>query len=180
MDASKYFDLKAAVLERGFADEISWAEDIQPCESADDFALEHAFVVCNSGMKAQIAVVIYRKVRAALLAGRPVVEVFGHKGKAAAIEHVWASRAQLFAEFTAAADKLTFLESLPWIGGITKYHLAKNFGVPCCKPDRHLVRIAEGYGTTPEALCRRLADETLNSVPVIDTVLWRAANLGML
>jgi hypothetical protein len=180
LDATIYFDLKTAVLAAGFADEISWAEDIKPCESATDFALEHAFVVCNSGMKAQIAVVIYRKVKDALLSNRPVASVFGHKGKASAIEHVFANRHRLFEEFNAATDKLTFLERLPWIGGITKYHLAKNFGVPCCKPDRHLVRIARDNGTTPELLCERLAQETGNNVPTVDTVLWRAANQGMI
>jgi hypothetical protein len=180
MDASAYFDLKSAVLEAGFADEITWAETIKPCESATDFALEHAFVVCNSGMKAQIAVKIYRKVRDALLNNNPVALVFGHKGKTAAIEHVFTNRHRLFEEFNGATDKLSFLESLPWIGGITKYHLAKNFGIPCCKPDRHLVRIAQQFNTTPELLCERLARETGNSVPVVDTVIWRAANLGMI
>jgi hypothetical protein len=79
-----------------------------------------------------------------------------------------------------AADKLSFFESLPWIGPITKYHLAKNFGVECCKPDRHLVRIARQYDMTPDELCRKLAEETGNSVNTVDTVLWRAANLGFI
>lgn len=180
MDAKAYFDLKQEIISRGYADDVTWSENVEECQSADEFAREHAFVVCNSGMKAQIAVQIFRRVVSALENGRPVIEAFKNKGKVKAIEYVYKNRARLFAEYQEATDKVSFLETLPFIGGITKYHLAKNFGVDCCKPDRHLVRIAEKHNTTPDALCRQLSDETGNSVNTVDTVIWRAANLGLI
>src|SRR3546814_4656185 len=53
--------------------------------------------------------------------------VFGHKGKSAAMDHIWANRPQLFADYLAAPDKIQYCRSIPWIGDITCYHLAKNF-----------------------------------------------------
>lgn len=79
----------------------------------------------------------------------------------------------------AADDKLAFCESLPWIGGITKYHLAKNFGADVAKPDVHLKRLADAAGCTAQALCDRLARETGYRVGTVDVVLWRACAIGL-
>lgn len=186
MNTAEYLELKAAVIEAGYYDDIRWAESIGPCQSADDFALEHAFVVCNSGMRAQIARPIFEKVKLALFNGEPVSAVYGHAEKAEAIENVWCSRVAWFDHWNTVArllsvnDQLDWLQSLPWIGPITRYHLAKNLGVDCCKPDRHLVRIAAEGGELPEALCARLAKATGDRVATVDTVIWRAANQGMI
>jgi hypothetical protein len=131
-------------------------------------------------MKQQIAREIHEKVVDAIVAGASVATVFGHKGKAAAIDYTWKEKDRLFDEYCASTDRLAFLESLPWIGPITKYHAAKNFGMDVVKPDRHLVRIAEKAGETPDAMCRRLSRETKDSVAVVDTVIWRAANVGLI
>ena len=77
-------------------------------------------------------------------------------------------------------DKLAFLESLPWIGGITKYHAAKNFGLQYAKPDVHLARLAEREGCTAQQLCERLAGELGLRVASVDTVLWRACATGVI
>jgi hypothetical protein len=91
----------------------------------------------------------------------------------------WAAREEWFLRFTTAKNKLDFCESMPWIGPITKYHLAKNFGVQCCKPDRHIRRISGITGETPFEFCDRVARENGETVVVVDTVVWRAANLGL-
>jgi hypothetical protein len=165
----------------GFADhDIEWSENVGPPPTADEFALETIFVICNSGMKNTVARRIYERVRAALLLnGRPG-EVFGHQGKVGAIEHVWRHRAQLFAEYLAAPDKLGYLATLPWIGEITKYHLAKNFGVDCAKPDVHLRRLADLHQTSVHALCADLATQTGWRVATIDLLLWRACAEGVI
>jgi hypothetical protein len=75
-------------------------------------------------------------------------------------------------------EQLAWLRKLPWIGKITAYHMAKNLGVDCCKPDRHLVRLAQVIDSEPETLCHDLAAATGDRVATVDTVLWRAANLG--
>ena len=161
-------------------DDIDWAESCSPPATAKTFALEAIFVICNSGMKNTVARGIFERCVEALRTNRPVREVFGHAGKAAAIESIWVNRYVHLTEYNAALDKLAYLESLPWIGGITKYHLAKNFGLPYAKPDVHLQRLADREGCTPQQLCERLAAETGLGVNAVDTVLWRACANGVI
>src|SRR3546814_17563140 len=71
------------------------------------------------------------------------------------MDHIWANRTQLFADYLAAPDKIQYCRSIPWIGDITCYHLAKNFGAQVAKPDVHLVRVADRHSTTAQDLCER-------------------------
>jgi hypothetical protein len=174
------FDRIVAALGAQAREDIAWAEDLKAPDSPEQFAIEVIFVICNSGMKNTVARGIYNRCTAALLERRPVSQVFGHKGKAAAIEKIWIDRYVHFAEYEAAHDKLAYLESLPWIGGITKYHLAKNFGLQYAKPDVHLQRLADREGCTAQLLCERLAAATGLCVATVDTVLWRACANGVL
>ena len=48
------------------------------------------------------------------------------------------------------------------------------------KPDRHLVRIAEHYGTDCFTMCQKLSDEIGDRVGTVDYVIWRAANLKLI
>lgn len=169
-----------AALGQVAADDIQWSQDLCPPADAKSFAEEVVFVICNSGMKNTIARQIYRRCIDALCEARPVADVFGHKGKAAAIEHVWHGRQQIFADYLAADDKLAFLQALPWIGGITKFHLAKNFGQDVAKPDVHLQRLADREACTAQQLCDRLAAEVGLRAATVDTVLWRACANGAL
>lgn len=179
MIKDKYLKLRQKVKDAGYGDEIAWAENIK-CRHSADFFAEYVWVVISSGMKNQIAQKIYMKVMAAIIDRVPINTVFRHWAKVRAINHVLAHQRELYFEYLMANDKLAWLETLPHIGSITKYHLAKNLGLDVCKPDRHLVRIATGYGLTPQKLCQRLARETGSRVAVIDQVLWRAANLGFI
>jgi len=166
-------------------DDILWAESCCPPATAKTFALEAIYVICNSGMKNTVARGIYERCVEAIRSKRPVAEVFGHKGKAAAIEWIWGQRFELHAEVLHRASKgpdelLAFCETLPWIGAITKYHLAKNFGADVAKPDVHLQRLADREGCTPQGLCERLARETGLRVAAVDTVLWRGCANGVI
>jgi len=183
MTLTDYIKLKHEVIERGYLKEILWYTQLKSCSNADDFAAQAIWVILASGMKEQIARIIEKRVWIAINDGKNISTVFRHPGKVMAIEHIWNKREQLFqkyCEISQSSDKLEFLESLPWIGKITKYHLAKNLGAEVCKPDRHLVRIAAEYGTDPNSLCHKLAEESQDRVTVVDVVLWRAANLGMI
>lgn len=177
------FNRIRALLGQQAEDDIAWAEALMPPRDEDAFALEAIFVICNSGMKNTVARAIFDRCKAALWNGEPVIKVFRHAGKAAAIEHIWRHQGVLFFDYftkTTDEEKLGFLVTLPWIGDITKYHLAKNFGLQYAKPDRHLQRLADADGTTPQAMCERLASEVGLCVNSIDTVLWRAAATGIL
>jgi len=180
MTKDQYTDLRRRLVMAGYGQEIAWAECLKPCDSALDFALEAMWVILCSGMKAQIARMIEEKIYKALNNGQPISSVFGHKGKVKAIEYILDDKHRLFVDFQKATDKLAFLKTLPWIGDITKYHLAKNLGIDVVKPDRHLVRIAAKENKTPHELCKEISGLTGDSLAVVDTVIWRAANLGWL
>lgn len=167
-------------LGRQAEDDIEWSENIKEPESAEDFALEAIFVICNSGMRNTVARGIFERVTAELYDGGTAHSKFGHVGKATAIDSIWANRHGLYARYMAAADKVEFCASLPWIGNITKYHLAKNFGAQVAKPDVHLQRLADRDGTTAQALCERLAAETGYKVATVDVLLWRACANGII
>jgi hypothetical protein len=75
---------------------------------------------------------------------------------------------------------VAFCGTLPWVGPITKYHLAKNFGGNFAKPDVHLQRLADAEGTTPQELCERLGEATGYRASTIDLILWRACADGII
>lgn len=161
-------------------EDIEWAEALCLPTDADEFGREIIFVICNSGMKNTVARRIFDRVIAALEGGKSASTAFGHKGKATAIDGIWRDRRRLLAEFLAAADPLTWCGTLPWIGKITRYHVAKNFGVDCAKPDVHLQRLADRARVTAQQLCEALAKETGYRVATVDTILWRACANGVL
>ena len=162
------------------AGDIAWAESIQEPTDAVEFARETIFVIANSGMRFTVAQGIFRRVMARLEAGGSAHEAFGHKGKAGAMDRIWAEREPLLAGFLAAEDRLAYCVGIPWIGDVTKYHLAKNFGVDVVKPDIHLVRLSRAFGTDPDGICRRIAEATGWRLATVDTLLWRACATGVL
>lgn len=159
--------------------DIEWSENIAEPDNAEDFASEAIWVICNSGMKHTVARLIQERVNAALAEGRPVFEVFRHPGKAAAMQEIWINREDWFRRYREAGDKLAFCASMPWIGGITKYHLAKNYGADVAKPDVHLARLAAVAGETVQGLCERLAGVSGYRVATVDLILWRACATGV-
>ena len=181
MTPSYYAELRAAVASAGYESEIAWAQSVKPPVTAEDFAGEVIWVILCSGMKEQVARIIQERVWAAIKAGRPVKgNVLGKSGKATAIDTIWRDRERLFRAFQEANNKVDFARSLPWIGNITKWHVAKNLGVDCAKPDVHLERVAAHYRTTPAALCASLSDASGDRIATVDLVIWRSCNLGII
>lgn len=178
--SAQYDAIKKRVADGGYGDEIAWAQTVTAPQTPEQFAREYVWVVLNSGMKNAVARGIAKRLLPALETGRSAREVFGHPGKAAAIDSVWGRRRELWAEFMASDDQLSFCRSLPWIGDITCWHLAKNLGHDCAKPDRWLQRLAVASGETVEMLCARLSRETGDRVATVDLVLWRACSIGVI
>jgi hypothetical protein len=178
--AERFAELVAAVRAAGYGDDITWSEACALPKDATAFACEAVFVICNSGMHHRVARGIYERVIKSLVAGESARTAFRHDGKAAAIDRIWAERDSMFAGLIVAEDKVEYCASLPWIGAITKYHLAKNFGVDVAKPDVHLKRLADREGCTPQALCDRLAAASGLKARTVDVVLWRACAVGIL
>ena len=115
-------------------------------------------------MREQVARTIYQKV---FTTHDPMV--IGHPGKRAAVQRAFQEYDVWFDTLLKADDKLAYLESLPWIGPTTKYHLARNIGIDCVKPDRHLKRLAQRFGyATPDDLCRDIMNEVGGRLGMID------------
>lgn len=172
--------IEAAVRAAGYTPAIERSEAAVPPVDADEFAGQAIYVICNSGMRNSTALQIFERCMAALLAGSSASTVFGHPGKSAAIDAIWTDRERYFAEYRVCPDPVAFCGSLPWVGPITKYHLAKNFGGNFAKADVHLKRLADAEDSTAQDLCERLATATGYRASTIDLILWRACADGII
>ena len=65
------------------------------------------------------------------------------------------------------------------LGSTTKFHLAKNLGVDCAKPDIWLKRVAAESGEDVQHLCAHLAQSTGDKRAIVDSVIWRACQSGI-
>lgn len=180
MNIIDFHHIRQAVIQAGYGEEIVWQESATEPDSADEFMWEYIWVVISSGMKNQVARIIEQRIVEAYNSGKPIETAFKHKGKVAAIKQMINNHDDAFDSYLEATDKLEFLALLPYIGEITKYHLAKNLGLDVVKPDRHLVRIAKKFSMTPNALCQKLSKETGYRIGTVDLILWRAGNLGVI
>ena len=172
--------LEAALRRQGYGPTIEWSENIQPPADADGFADQAIYAIINGGMKATVAGPIHIRCMASLQASLSATSVFGHPGKAMAIDQVWSERQRLFDGYREARDPLVFLVTLPWIGPVLALHLAKLMGHDVAKPDIHLERLARRDCTTTAKLCRKLARQTGYRVATIDSILWRACADGLI
>lgn len=156
---------------------------ITPPIDATDFALRVCYVILNSGMKWNITTEIWRRLRPGLIETGQVGDIFGHPGKKRSIDKMMAEKEVYFAAFErvrqAGSDEvIAFCETLPHIGKITKFHLAKNLGVDVAKPDIWLVRVAQSCNEDPQDLCQRLSRESGDRIATVDYVIWRACQQG--
>lgn len=137
----RYEALRRQLRELGHGGDYTWSQDLKPPRSADDFACEYTWVVLNSGMKNTVARGIMDRIWPLVVADIPIGDAFKHPGKRNAIETVWRLREDYFSCFNALADGtvVDWCQTLPWIGKITKYHLAKNLGADVAKPDLKIV-----------------------------------------
>ena len=192
----KYEFAKQIVCDEGFLDEITWQENV--CfDDLDEsiFLREVAWVILSTGMKEQIIRRIFQKISPCFFNWESVkkivdnkqkcygaaIKIFRNKRKIAAIIQSCVIIDEIgFSEIKKRIGKnpIETLETFPFIGEVTVYHLAKNIGVCVAKPDRHLVRIAENEGFDDvQKFCKILSDLSGDSIPVVDIVFWRFANL---
>lgn len=184
------------VTEKGFSDEIEWQDSVSlECLAENIFLQEYAWVVLASGMREAvvrrkfhlIAQCFYcwdsaeRISRHAESCVGAALQVFHHEGKMRAIAFTAGSIAvRGFTGFRSDLNSqpLETLRTLPYIGPVTQYHLAKNIGLNVAKPDRHLSRISNLFGfPTAESFCRNVAADTGAKISVVDLVFWRFATL---
>ena len=173
--ARYYNTIKETIIDKGYENEINWITNIPNPIDKDLFYREYSWVVINSGMNNKIAEKIYKNF---WNNGIPNFSAIGHPNKNKALKKVYSRLNLYFIHFTKSKNKLMFLKSLPHIGDITKYHLARNLGLHYAKPDRHLVRIKELFEyPNVQEFCKTLSLLTRDSIGLVDLVLWRFATL---
>jgi len=193
----KYRFVKQIVSDEGYLSEIEWQNKV--CfQNVDEsiFLKELAWVILSSGMREQIIRRIYEKLTpcfynwqsAKLIVDneaecyKRAIKIFKNERKISAIiesaEIIFDIGFNVLKE-NIESNPIETLRIFPFIGKITVYHLAKNIGVCVAKPDRHLVRIAkkEGYDDV-QIFCERISEISGDSIPVVDIVFWRFANLS--
>jgi len=78
-------------------------------------------------------------------------------------------------EITSIDAMRIHLLQLPYIGNITVWHLMRNVGFDCYKPDRHIVKLSELVSVPPNEVFNTLVNEGMAEfIGVADVVLWRA------
>jgi len=191
-----YLVVKNLTLSAGYGTEIAWqaARDYESV-SETDFLREYAWVVLSAGMQESIVrrrFQSFSKCFCDWCSSKAIVEqesacrlnalaCFNNRRKIDSIlqtAHIIESLGfGLFKEYM-GQNPLEFLKTLPYIGPVTCYHLAKNIGLPVAKPDRHLVRLANSMGYCDvQEFCRAISEHVSDSIPVVDIVLWRFATI---
>lgn len=171
-----FYNAYTSIIDCGYGSEIDYIDSINPIEKQDPytFFLEYIWVVLNAGMKEQVARKIYERYMENF-----DISTIRHPSKKRAIEGMMDNYHKKFAELMESANKIDYLESLPWVGPITKYHLARNTGIDTVKPDRHLVRLAEMFGfDNPLTMCKEIQKDNGTKLGTIDVILWRYCNLN--
>jgi len=191
-----YLDVKRGVIEAGFAWEVEWQGTVTLNGLTEPgFLREAAWVILCSGMREAVVRGRFADLSEAFLGWRSAQEIvverrscrrralaaFNHRSKIDAIIDISRQVAAVTFEGIRADLVLrgvSYLQSLPFIGPVTSFHLAKNIGLQVAKPDRHLVRIAAMFGfSSAQGMCAAIADVVQDPIPVVDVVLWRFAAL---
>lgn len=180
------------LIENGFEREIEWCDHRPDFEDlgGNDFLREYAWVVFNSGMRNSVISAKWEALKKAFHyfivpyiveneneVMRDALNVFGNYKKVVAVIDT-ARKIHKEGYFKTIkpqirADSIHYLSQLPFIGKVTKYHLARNLGFDYIKPDRHLVRLAKKFDITPEEMCNIIHNKTGRRLGTIDVILWR-------
>ncbi len=191
-----YLYAKKDVVQAGYGPEIAWQESLSLSTITESaFLSECAWVILNAGMKASVIRGLWGEIGTAFRNWSSASNIvrqrqacvnealvhFNHPGKIGAIADIAeAVQSEGFEHVIRSIMRggLEFLRTLPYIGPVTSYHLAKNLGMDVAKPDRHLVRITNATGySDPGELCHVIASSTGDRIAVVDLVLWRYATL---
>jgi endonuclease III len=191
-----YLTAKEAVVARGFAWEIDWqAERRLDRIDESEFLRESAWTVLSAGFRETVVRRLFVPICDAFLGlrsaaviqanrvgcRRAALKVFNNHRKVDAILDIASVVADSGFEVIRRRiqeEDVRFLQTLPYIGSITAFHLAKNLGLPVIKPDRHLQRIAKAAGfSSPREMCELISHRVGEPVQVVDVVLWRYATL---
>jgi hypothetical protein len=182
--------------------------------SKDEFANRAIYVILAGGFKQQIAKKIHQKMMLYLQYSSSKAEksnlyndllnIFCNKNKVNAIVDIWQNREKYSNGYYLLKNapletKLSYLYKLPYIGKITKNHLARNLGEDVPKYDIWVQRLGVMFSgrkdlepqinnskLNPEIvkvcdnMFKQIKQETGLPIGYIDFVLWRACEQHIL
>lgn len=131
-----------------------------------------------------------------------LLDIFANKNKTNAIAKIWLNRknyCDYFYSLKIDSERMKFLRSLPHVGDITQYHIARNLGINCVKYDIWIQRIGVAlYDNSRQNLqninngklhpdvrkvCDSMFDELSNVLHLprgyIDLILWKSCQQGV-
>ncbi len=173
----------------------------------EEFAYECFYVVCVAGFKQDYAKVMCEKIIDFVKKNEnfeleDLERIYKNKLKIKAIKNIWDNRKKYQEQFYSLKtidEKVNFLGTLPFIGNITKYHLARNLGLDFVKYDIWIQRLGVAFYKAwdfvdkvnnskllPEikyfcdVMFKKLQRETGEKVGFLDVVLWRSCQKGLL
>jgi hypothetical protein len=194
--AQAYLYAKKTVLHSPYGIEVLglWREPTQISES--EFLQELAWVILSAGMAEtivrrkfpEISKCFYNWESARRISDAAeeciarALSHFRHEGKIRAIATaaIMLATSDPFEKVRerVLGDPITVLQSFPYIGPITAFHIAKNIGIKVAKPDRHLFRLAQSSGfQSVEEFCGTIAHFLGEDIRRVDSVLWRFATM---
>ena len=118
------------------------------------------------------------------------IDVVKHPGKNKALKKAdsdYLKWFNLLQDCKTDEGKIQYIQTLPYMGPATSYHFARNLGIDCAKPDRHLQRIAHHFGYEKwigvhrlfdvQTMCSDISKDVGDRIGTIDIILWRAMQL---
>jgi hypothetical protein len=179
MANSMFVVARNAIVKAGYQPEIDYVQnryfkDIDESE----FFFQYVYVVMCWRVKEQIASKQTDNYFKNL--DPSVITCYFKDKKRAAVEIAKENFVRWFGELKAANDPFKYLQTLPCIGKVMKFHLARNLGFDCIKPDRHLIMLSLECGfKTPLEMCESIqCSYPEYRIGTIDVILWRWCNLG--
>ncbi|OHT09829.1 hypothetical protein TRFO_21108 [Tritrichomonas foetus] len=143
----------------------------------DDFFYEYVYVVMASGFKGKIAARLTPLLVDCKGNMAKMQEIFKNQRKLDSIKKVWDNK-ENWEETRESFKSVDDLLNLPYIGNITKYHLARNIGLlSCAKPDLHLCKWVEKItGDKSEDMVNKVTKEIAEKLKrkqgTVDFALW--------
>ena len=182
-DLIKFYNFaKKVCISEGFKEEIQLVEERKFDQiGSEDFFREYAWVVISSGISNKAATSVFRK----LMETRDI-DAVKHPGKNKALKKAdcdYLKWFNLLQDCKTDDEKIKYIQTLPYMGPATSFHFARNLGIDCAKPDRHLQRIAYHFGYIErigvhqlydvQTMCSDISEKTGDRIGTVDIVLWR-------
>lgn len=171
-----------------------WRSERPENRTDSDLLAEYAWVVVSCGMTAHVTGRLWPRLTSAFRGWNPAavaaspldvqveaLSVLKHPRKIGAILSLADSLDRQPGQMQRLAgmptsEALAWMQTLPWVGPVSRYHLARNLGWDVVVRSGPVVRLAACLGCTPDELVHETAARVGERIRVVDLVLWNWAH----